>query len=471
VSLDTLAYVIYTSGSTGRPKGVSVTHRALANLLASLGRELSVSARDVWLSVTTFGFDIAAAELYLPLIAGGRVALATADEAADGVRLLARLKDSGATLMQATPWTWRLLLEAGWDRTPGLRVLCGGEALPRELADRLLERGSEAWNLYGPTETTIWSSAWRLAPAPEPVSIGRPLANQRMYVLDAQLRPLPVGVPGELFIAGCGLARGYWRRPDLTAESFVPDPFAAAGGRMYRTGDRARRLHDGRLECLGRRDQQVKLRGFRIELAEVEAALAAHPRVSAAAVLALEVRRGDRQLVAFVAHGTSEPNATELRNHLKQRLPPYMVPPAIVLLDELPLTANGKLDRKLLAQSYDRGARSWRAFVPPRTPAEAFIARLWQDVLGVDEVGVHDNFFDLGGHSLLAMKVLAAIERRAGRRINPREIIFQTLEQLATLCGQGAEPEPRQRRPRELAARLIEAIRGAVVKGRDLVQS
>jgi surfactin family lipopeptide synthetase A len=466
---ENLAYVIYTSGSTGRPKGVSVTHRAVVNLLASLGRQLGVNARDVWLSVTTFSFDIAGLELYLPLAAGGRVVLATRDEASDGVQLLARIVGCGATVMQATPWTWRLLLEAGWRGTAGLRVLCGGEELSRGLADQLLERAGEVWNLYGPTETTIWSSAWRIERDPGRVSIGRPIANTRMYVLDPGGRPLPVGVAGELHIAGDGLARGYWARPELTAEGFVPDPFGAPGGRLYRTGDRARWLRDGRLEYLGRADQQVKLRGFRIELAEIEAVLAGHPGVSAAAVLALEVRPGDTQLVAYVAHDrANEPNVTELRAYLKERLPQYMVPPAFVLLDELPLTANGKLDRMALAQSYDRGGKGWRAFVAPRTPTEAFIARLWQDVLGVEQVSVHDNFFDLGGHSLLAMRVLAAIERRVRRRINPREIIFQTLEQLAALC-ESPGSEPRARRPRDFAARLLEAIRGAVVKGRALV--
>lgn len=470
---ENLAYVLYTSGSTGKPKGVSVTHRSLVNLLTSMGREPGVTELDVWLSVTTLSFDIAGLELYLPLLKGGRVVLASREEASDGVRLLSRLQGCGATVMQATPWSWRLLLEAGWQGSPGLKALCGGEALSRELANELLSRADEVWNLYGPTETTIWSSAWRVAEDSERMSIGRPLSNTRMFVLDGQLRPLPVGVPGDLYIGGAGLARGYWRSPELTAQSFVPDPFGAeAGGRLYRTGDRARWLADGRLECLGRLDQQVKLRGFRIELAEIETALRAHVNVGAAAVLALDSASDDRQLVAYVArHEAIEPNVSELRAYLKERLPSHMIPPTFVLLDELPVTPNGKLDRRELAEVYKRSVKSWRTFIPPRTPTEAFIAQLWQEALGVEQISVHDNFFDLGGHSMLAMRVLAGIERRVGFRLNPREIIFQTLEQLAARCDEPAEAEARASAPRGPVSRLFEAVRGAVIKARERAES
>ncbi len=253
---------------------------ALANFLRAMRQQLGMTSRDTLLAVTTLSFDIAALELFLPLAVGARVVLVGRDEAADGARLVARLEDSGATFLQATPATWRLLLEAGWAGSPSLTLLCGGEALTRELADRLLGRGAALWNLYGPTETTIWSSSARLEPGPGPITIGRPIANTRIYVLDADLRPVPIGVAGELYIGGAGLARGYLNRPGLTAERFLPDPFGPEpGGRLYRTGDLARWRPDGSLECLGRVDHQVKIRGFRIELGEIEAVLARHPAV------------------------------------------------------------------------------------------------------------------------------------------------------------------------------------------------
>jgi len=264
-SAEDLAYVIYTSGSTGRPKGVQLTHRSLVNFLESVRVEPGMSGEDVMLSVTTLSFDIAGLELYLPLLVGGRVVLVSREESSDGERLVLRLKESGATVMQATPATWRLLLEAGWNGDKRLKVLCGVEALPAELSERLLERVSSVWNMYGPTETTIWSTLEKVSVGG--VTIGRPLRNTRIYVLDGRGRRVPVGVAGELCIGGEGLARGYWKRADLTAERFVPDPYAGEpGARMYRTGDLARYLEDGRVEWLSRLDHQVKVRGFRIEL-------------------------------------------------------------------------------------------------------------------------------------------------------------------------------------------------------------
>jgi len=464
-----LAYVIYTSGSTGKPKGVAVTHRALVNLLASMRREPGLAREDVLLSVTTLSFDIAGLELYLPLLVGARVLLATREEASDGARLRDLLAGSGATAMQATPATWRLLLESGWKGDGRLKILCGGEALSRELAEALLSRGSEVWNVYGPTETTIWSSVWRVEPQ-RPVTIGRPIANTRMYVLDAGRRLQPVGIPGELYIGGDGLARGYWQRPELTAERFVPDPFRP-GGRLYRTGDLARWLPDGCLDCLGRLDHQVKVRGFRIELGEIEAALQSSPGVEAAVVLAPSGLGVERQLVAYLAHGAAaQPNVTELRAHLKRTLPVYMVPSSFVFVDKLPLTPNGKLDRQALAGMDAGGGRQREAFVAPRTPMEIFIADVWKQVLGVERVGLRDNFFDLGGHSLLAMRTLAPIEKRVGRRINPGEIVFQTLEQLAASCeaaaGGEAAATSEGARGKGLGSRLIGALRSAVPSAR-----
>jgi amino acid adenylation domain-containing protein len=415
------AYIIYTSGSTGRPKGVQVLQGGLTNFLLGMTESPGLRADDVLLAVTTISFDIAGLELWLPLTVGARVELVERTTAGDGLALADRLRRSGATVMQATPATWRLLLAAGWAGTPGLRIFCGGEGLPGELAAQLLERGAELWNLYGPTETTVWSTVHRVTRADvdaATVTIGRPMANTQCYVVDGDRQPAPMGVPGELWIGGAGVARGYWRRPELTAERFGPDPFQPAepaAGRIYRTGDIARWRADGTLEFLGRGDQQVKLRGFRIELGEIEAALAAHPAVAAAAVRLREDRPGDPQLVAYVVARTAPVAPAALREHVRTRLPDYMVPSAWVELTALPLTHNGKVDRRALpAPGETARAAGAAAPVAPRTPAEIAVAEIWAEVLGLPRVGVHDNFFDLGGHSLKATMVVARLRELHG---------------------------------------------------------
>jgi amino acid adenylation domain-containing protein len=420
-----LAYVIYTSGSTGKPKGVQISHAALNNLLGSMRGPLGLDAEAAVLAVTTLSFDIATAELLLPMIVGGRVELVERNEAADGARLMERLDEAGITYLQATPATWRLLLEAGWRGKPGLKMVCTGEAMPRALADRLLDKGDVLWNLYGPTETTIWSSGWRVEPGDGPISIGRPIANTRLYVLNPALEPVPAGVTGELYIGGAGLARGYRGRPALTAERFIPDPFSrTSGDRLYRTGDLARWRPDGTLECLGRIDHQVKIRGFRVELGEIEAAIAAHPAVRQAVVLAREYGPDDTRLVAYLtaAPEAPPPAAGELRQVLHGSLPEYMVPSAFVVLDAFPLTPNGKVDRAALpAPDRDRST-SEVAFVPPRSPIEEMLASIWSAVLGLDRVGAFDDFFDLGGHSLLATQVTSRIRDGFGIDLPLREL-------------------------------------------------
>ncbi len=421
-----LAYVIYTSGSTGRPKGVQVTHGALANLLQSMRGLLAIKEEDGLLAVTTLSFDIAALEIFLPLIVGARVELIERDVAADGARLSDRVNDPGITLLQATPATWRLLLEAGWRGKPTLQMLCGGEALPCALADRLLDKGARLWNVYGPTETTIWSSSWRVEPGKAPISIGRPIANTRLYVLDKRLRPVPVGVIGELFIGGAGLARGYRNRPGLTAERFIPDPFGtAAGGRLYRTGDLARWRGDGTVECLGRIDHQVKIRGFRIELGEIEAALARHPAVREAAVAARPDATGELGLAAYVVtrDGAEASSPAELRRWLLDKIPEYMVPSAFVRLDALPLTPNGKVDRQALPNPVEGVLAEAADFVPARGPVEATIAEIWAELLGASHIGVHDNFFERGGHSLLATQVISRLRDAFGVQIPLRRCL------------------------------------------------
>nr|UXE46115.1 linear gramicidin synthase subunit B [uncultured bacterium] len=414
VSAVNLAYVIYTSGSTGKPKGVQVGHGALDNLLQSMRGLLSTSGQDTLLAVTTLSFDIAALEIFLPLIVGGRVELIDREVAADASRLAARLDDPRATFLQATPATWRSLLEAGWRGKPALTMLCGGEALTRRLADRLIDKGAALWNLYGPTETTVWSSAGRVEPGSGPVSIGLPIANTRLRVLDRRLRAAPVGVTGELYIGGVGLARGYRNRPGLTAERFIPDPFGSPpGGRLYRTGDLARWRPDGTLEFLGRIDHQVKIRGFRVELGDVESALARHPEVRDVVVVARPDSTEEMGLAAYIVprDGTSPTTPSELRRWLQGRLPEYLIPSVFVNLDALPLTPNGKVDRRALPDP-DQLRRGLGAdFVPPRGPIEQAIAEVCAELLGGGPVGVHDNFFERGGHSLLAVQLRARLGR------------------------------------------------------------
>jgi len=435
-----LAYVLYTSGSTGKPKGVQISNRALVNFLSAMQREPGLRADDRLLAVTTLSFDIAGLELFLPLVSGARVVIASREEAADGARLSSLLKRCGATVMQATPATWQLLLAAGWTGTPGLKILCGGEAWPTGLADQLLPRCASLWNMYGPTETTIWSSAAHVE-ADKHVVIGPPIANTTFHVLDPSLELVPVGVSGELYIGGDGVALGYLNRPDLTNERFVSDPFSnKIGAKLYRTGDLVRRMPDGWIEFLHRIDQQVKLRGFRIELEEVEAALKLHPGVTQCVTLVREDMPGDKRLVSYIVPFDPHvaPRGAELRDFLKQKLPEYMIPSAIVTLAELPLTPNGKIDRKGLPMPgvslHDSSPA--RQIVSPSTPVEFELARIWQQILGIKIESVRDNFFDLGGHSLLAVRMFAQIEKVFSVRL-PLATLYEspTIEDIARILN------------------------------------
>lgn len=441
-----LAYVIYTSGSTGRPKGVEISHRSLVNFLASMQCQPGIDPSDRLLAITTLSFDIAGLELYLPLVSGARVVIAPRTAAFDGTALAKLLDDSGITIMQATPVTWRLLLEAGWRGAPGLKVLCGGEALTQELADQLVATGAELWNLYGPTETTIWSTLQRVTADNARVSIGHPIANTQVYIMDEYGRPVPPGVAGELYIGGAGLARGYLNREELTAERFVINPLEA-GKRLYRTGDLVRRLQDGGLEYLGRVDQQVKIRGFRIELGEIETALERQPGISQAVVVVREDGAVDQRLTAYMtARDRVIPDRKVLRKTLLTLLPEYMVPTAFVQLDDFPLTPNLKVDRRaLLAPQYRPGHKtdltvfksspqletssaldedvSQSCYVPPGNHVEFVMTEIWCDVLGLDKVGLLDNFFELGGHSLSAARLIARLRSALGMDL-PLRCIF-----------------------------------------------
>jgi amino acid adenylation domain-containing protein len=421
---DALAYVIYTSGSTGRPKGVMVGHGAVVNFLSSMAQAPGLEPLDTMASVTPLSFDIAGLEIYLPLLHGARVALIPRAVALDGGQLRERLAAVGASVMQATPTTWRLLREAGWQED--LKVLCGGEALAVDLAQSLTAGSSRVWNLYGPTETTIWSTAGRLVRG-GPVTIGGPIGNTQAYILDDYLQAVPVGVCGELYIGGIGLARGYAKRPGLTAERFIADPFGS-GKRLYRTGDLARWRADGELEYLGRADHQVKVRGYRIELGEIEAALRGDAGIRDCVVVAREDAPGDKRLVAYlVGEGEATTDTNELRARLQRSLPEYMVPSAFVTLDALPLTPNGKVDRRALPAP--EGRPEVTAFVAPRTPIEEAVAAIWCELLRLDRVGVHDNFFELGGHSLLATRVIARL-----REVLEVELPLRALFQRPTIA-------------------------------------
>ncbi len=428
------AYVIYTSGSTGKPKGVVVPHRAVVNFLTSMAREPGLSADDVLVAVTTLSFDIAVLELQLPLTQGATVVIASREEAGDGHALGSLLERQGATVMQATPVTWRLLLEAGWAGGGSFKALVGGEALPKEVADELLARGVELWNMYGPTETTVWSTCARITDTSSGISIGRPIANTTIRILDAQKNLCPIGVPGELYIGGEGVALGYWKRPELTAERFIADPFSA-GATLYRTGDRARWRNEGTLEHLGRLDDQVKVRGFRIELAEIEAVLGEHPEVRQAAVHLWRVKANDVRIVACCVPARAGVLAPiSLRKHLRARLPEYMVPQYFVAVDELPLTPNGKVDRRRLPAPVLTESHLGQ-HEAPADAVEATIAEIWTKLIHpARAIGRFDKFFEMGGHSLLGVQALRQIEDHLGVRLEFRMFFQESLAELAARC-------------------------------------
>jgi amino acid adenylation domain-containing protein len=425
VAADDLVYTIHTSGSTGRPKGVQLKHRNVVNFLTSMAAAPGLGPDDVLLAVTTLSFDIAVLELYLPLVVGAKVVIADAETQLDGRLMAQTIRDEGVTMMQATPATWKLLLASGWEGTPGLRILCGGEEMPRDLAERLLPCAREVWNMYGPTETTVWSAARRVESGDGPVPIGDPIANTQLYVLDDLLQPVPIGVPGELCIGGDGVAFGYLDRADLTAERFVPDPFARnPDARLYRTGDLSRYRADGTIEFLGRIDLQVKVRGFRIELGEVEAVLERAAGVREVVVTAQPDPGGDSRLVAYVvATDGGDVDAGKLQDHVGQALPAYMIPTLFVPMSQWPLTDNGKIDRRGLPAPSDVDLGRSTEHVAPRDDIESEIAQIWSELVGVSVVGVDDNFFELGGHSLLATQVLARVDRALGVTI-PVAVLF-----------------------------------------------
>ncbi|HEY4979106.1 MAG TPA: amino acid adenylation domain-containing protein, partial [Candidatus Acidoferrum sp.] len=431
-SPDQLAYLIYTSGSTGQPKGVMVPRSALVNFLLSMGQAPGIDATDTLLAVTTISFDISILELLLPLVSGARSVIATSEQASDATELKRLLQQHAITVMQATPATWRMLLESGWEGKQDLRIFCGGEALSHELAGKLLPRCHELWNMYGPTETTIWSFTEHVTSA-DKISLGAPITNTQFHVLDEQQQPVASGECGELLIGGNGLAIGYLKRPEHTADKFISDPFSGiSNARLYRTGDQVRLRLDGSLEFIGRLDHQVKLNGFRIELGEIENALAKVPGVSHAVVVLREDRPGNKRLVAYYT-GPSDLTSTFLLHSLAASLPDYMIPSVFLRLEKFPLTPNAKIDRKALPPPQGKRPLLAQDFIAPNSVTEKQLAGLWCELLQLNEVGIDDSFFDLGGNSLAVVRMANLYHARFGRVISPVKVFqYPTIAKLSS---------------------------------------
>jgi len=431
-----LAYVIYTSGSTGKPKGVQVTHNSVTNFFNSLEIRPGISENDTMVSVTTFSFDISVLELFLPLINGGKVVLVDHETASNGYHLIEILDKYEATMMQATPATWQMLLMAGWQGKPELHIISGGETLPPQLATELLYKGIDLWNMYGPTETTIYSSIYSVTTGETGVPIGYPIHNTQIYILDIDFIPAPIGVTGELYIGGKGLARGYLNRPDQTAEVFIPNPFSEMPGeRLYKTGDLARCQQDGNIEFLGRVDNQVKIRGFRIELGEIEAVANQYPGVKNTVVTTHGDSIKNKKLVAYIISKEEVTIAIDdLREHIRNYLPSYMVPSIYMVIDELPLTPIGKINRRALPEPDPKREELEITYITSRTPTEEIIAGIWSEVLGLEKIEVNDNFFELGGHSLSATQVITRVRKAFQVEIELKKI-FDT-PTIAGMAGQ-----------------------------------
>ena len=434
-----ISYLIFTSGSSGRPKGVLVPQRAVMNLLNSMRREPGLTSEDILLSVTTLSFDISCLEIFLPLTTGATVVVATRDTVIDGNLLINEIERHAITMLQATPATWRMLLEAGWKGSPALKILIGGEAVSRDLVNRLAPLCGELWNMYGPTETTIWSTIAELQAGEGPVSIGHPIDNTRVYVVNAACEAQPIGIVGELLIGGDGVTHGYHQRPDLTAERFVPTPDSLRSAfdvpRLYRTGDLARWTTDGTLEYLGRIDNQVKVRGYRIELEEIECLLEQHVSVEQAVTAV----RNDRLIAYIRPVGANICDANDdltqtLRSYLTTKLPDYMVPVAFVTIDAIPMTPNGKVDRMALPAPDEAVAPATaRTLVVPRTVTEQMLLEIWQQILGMTRICVHDDIFELGGDSILIFQITTRATR-AGLALTPADVFkLRTIAALAAL--------------------------------------
>jgi len=419
-SPDNLAYVIYTSGSTGIPKGMQITHRNLTNFLCSMSTNPGFGRTDKLLALTTICFDIAGLELYLPIINGGQVEIIASDIAKDAFLLKERIEHSKASVIQATPATWQSLITAGWMGDSSCKILCGGEALSQKLAEQLLTRSLELWNLFGPTETTIWSSLCKIDQGHK-VTIGHPIANTQMYILDKKMNLVPIGIPGELYIGGDGVGRAYLNRPELTRDRFIDNPINPESSKqIYKTGDLVRYLPDGNIEYLGRMDNQAKIRGFRIELGEIESLLIKHPDIHEACVMVRENEAGNKNIIAYIIPNNKTAIATtnELRDYLQMNLPDYMLPTSFVVLDSFPLTPNGKINKNVLPLASAITTKLSTTYVAANSNTEKLIIDIWKKNLGVEKIGIHDNFFEVGGNSLLLIQVLSQLKQQFQRNFS-----------------------------------------------------
>ena len=457
---DRLAYMIYTSGSTGKPKGVRVPTRAMINFLESMVREPGCRSTDRLLAVTTLSFDISVLELFMPLISGACTVIATREQAKDGAKLVELIAANKITLMQATPSTWRLLLANDWKDQPKvakLKALCGGEPLPLDLVAELLPCVAELWNMYGPTETTVWSTCKRIFRADELITIGKPIANTQVYILDKNLNALPISAPGEMYIGGTGVTLGYHNRAELSAQRFVSHP---TFGRIYATGDLAKILPNGEIQHLGRLDDQVKLRGYRIELGEIESALVNCPGVQAAAVYLWELAPEDVRIVACCVPAVSQRlEINSIRKQLRKTLPNYMVPQYFMEVGSIPLTPNGKVNRRALPRPEETRS-SILAKSVLITDAEKVIGKIWEEVVKPKHpVGREDNFFEIGGHSLLALLAIRKIESATGNKITPTEIIAKRLWEIADkVSAEAGKSEATQTGPSALPSAAVRGL-------------
>ena len=435
------AYVLFTSGSTGTPKGVQIPHQAVTNFLCSMRKTPGLDANERVAAITTLSFDISVLEIFLPLVVGAELVIVPAETSKDGLALARLLRERDITFLQATPASWRLLLESGWKGNNRLKGLVGGEALPIELANALAGTLRELWNMYGPTETTVWSTLWQVPTQPSAISIGQPIANTSIFVLDEHRQPVPSGTIGRLYIGGRGLALGYLNQPQLTNEKFIDDPFTP-GERLYDTGDLVRFRHDGQLQYISRADNQVKLRGYRIELGDIEHALSTHANIRAAVVTVKKAREENKPshsspndlLVGYYVSKVGSTDSSELRKWLRSQLPEYMIPTRFMELSELPLTPNLKVDRKKLPDVDTEATKPESTLLGPRNAVERQLLNIWRDVLKVNAIGIDENFFELGGHSLLAARLMTRIEQVTGKRL-PLAMLLQapTVEALAAI--------------------------------------
>ena len=441
VSGNDLVYILYTSGSTGKPKGVLIEHHSLVNLLLSMAKMPGITEQDILLAVTTISFDIAGLEMYLPLLTGATILLADAQATKDGRELLKKVKEQQVTIMQATPSTYKMMIAAGWEQLLNLKILCGGEPLTKDLADKLGTRSTALYNMYGPTETTIYSTGKQIDINDEIITIGKPINNTQIYILDESSNPVPEGVTGEIYIAGEGVSRGYVNRPQLTAEKFIDDPFATSGSaKMYRTGDLGKFLANGEIQCLGRIDRQIKVRGFRIEPGEIENAIMKPGRFKETVVMACADKKSNQRLTAFMvpqAQLSAEQFSgiiSDLKKTLKSTLPAYMLPDQFIRIEQLPLLMNGKIDFNALAQLCLFNKTTPDKTSLSHTKTEKLLISIWSQFLAADNIDINDNFFELGGHSLIAVEVMMKIENETGIKL-PLSTLFEypTIKKLASL--------------------------------------